>query len=76
MRKIWCEIIESACYEDRCLFKLSKIIEGNKVCEDCILREAEKLKETGPKKKKKAKSGPKKRLRSEKESKDAQNKTE
>ena len=70
-RKIYCEIMDGICYEDRCLFKLSKIIEGNKVCEACILREAEKLKETGPEKKKKAKSGPKKKLRSGKESIDA-----
>jgi hypothetical protein len=74
-RKIYCEIIEGICYEDRCLFKLSKIIEGNKTCEACILRETERLKSVGMgenrlEKKKKVKPGPKRKVRSEKKSND------
>lgn len=44
-RKIYCEVIEGVVYDDRCLFKLSKVIDGNKACEGCILRELEKSKE-------------------------------
>lgn len=43
-RKIYCEILEGVTFSDRCLFKLSKIIEGNKTCENCILRQLERLK--------------------------------
>jgi hypothetical protein len=43
-RKIYCEVIEGVVYDDRCLFKLSKIIEGNKTCKDCVLHEIEKNK--------------------------------
>jgi len=48
-RKVWCSIVEAPVYSDRCLFKLCKVIEGNKTCESCILRELEKLKATGTK---------------------------
>jgi excisionase family DNA binding protein len=48
-RKIYCNVLEGAVYEDRCLFKLSKILEGNKSCENCILRELEKIKLSGAK---------------------------
>jgi excisionase family DNA binding protein len=44
VKKVWCSVVEAPVYSDRCLFKLSKIIEGNKSCENCILRELEKLK--------------------------------
>ena len=43
-RKIYCEVVEGVTYEERCLFKLAKVIEGNKTCEDCILRELERIK--------------------------------
>ena len=43
-RKILCQVIEGIVYEDRCLYKLSKILEGSKTCEGCILREFEKMK--------------------------------
>jgi len=43
-RKIYCEILEGVTFSDRCLFKLSKIIEGNRTCENCILRQFERMK--------------------------------
>jgi excisionase family DNA binding protein len=43
-RKIFCGVVEGIVYDDRCLFKLSKVIEDNKTCEGCILREIEKVK--------------------------------
>ncbi len=46
-KKVWCEVLEAAVWSDRCLFKLSQIIEGNKSCESCILRELEKIKGCG-----------------------------
>ena len=46
-RKIYCEIVEGVTFESRCLFSLSKVIEGNPVCENCILRELKKLKRCG-----------------------------
>ena len=49
-RKIYCEVIEGIVYDDRCLFKLSKVIENNKSCENCILHEVEKIKSCGAKK--------------------------
>lgn len=49
IRKIYCEVIEGTVYEDRCLFKLSKVIEDNESCENCILRELEKNKLSGGK---------------------------
>jgi hypothetical protein len=42
-RKIFCEVIEGIVYEDRCLYKLSKILEG-RTCGNCILRELERMK--------------------------------
>ncbi len=51
-RKIFCEIIQGVVYEDRCLFKLSKVIEGNRSCRGCILQEIEKFK-SGKRKSKK-----------------------
>jgi len=48
-RKIYCEVLEGVTYDDRCLFKLSKVIEGNPVCENCILRELQILKRCEPK---------------------------
>ena len=53
VRKVHCSIVEGLVYEDRCLFKLSKIIEGNKTCENCLLRELEEIKHSGDKKKRK-----------------------
>jgi excisionase family DNA binding protein len=44
IKKIYCEILEGVTFSDRCLFKLSKIIEGNKTCENCILRQLERIK--------------------------------
>ena len=44
VKKVYCEIVEGITYSDRCLWKLSKIIEGNKVCEACLLRETEEIK--------------------------------
>lgn len=44
LRKIFCEIVEGAVYEDRCLFKLSQVIDGNPICKECILQELEALK--------------------------------
>ncbi|MFB3887621.1 MAG: helix-turn-helix domain-containing protein [Thermodesulfobacteriota bacterium] len=49
IRKIYCNVVEGVTYEDRCLLKLSKIIEGNPVCEDCTLRELLRLKRCGVK---------------------------
>ncbi|MGO8988758.1 MAG: helix-turn-helix domain-containing protein [bacterium] len=46
-RKVFCEIVEGVVYDDRCLFSLSKIIEGNKTCEDCIVRVMERVKSRG-----------------------------
>jgi len=46
-RKVYCEIVEGVTYETRCLFKLSKIIEGNETCENCILRQLERMKKAG-----------------------------
>lgn len=46
MRKVWCEVLEAAVYSYRCLYRLSKIIEGNKTCSNCILHELEKMKST------------------------------
>lgn len=43
-KKVWCEVIEGAVWSDRCLFKLSKVIEGNASCETCPVRELEILK--------------------------------
>lgn len=43
-RKIYCEVLEGVTFSDRCLFKLSKIIEGNRTCENCILRQLERMK--------------------------------
>lgn len=44
VRKVFCEVLDGVTYSDRCLFKLSKIIEGNKFCEECLLRELERMK--------------------------------
>jgi excisionase family DNA binding protein len=49
VKKIYCEILEGVTYSDRCLFKLSKVIEGNAACESCILRELERLRSAGAK---------------------------
>lgn len=46
-RKIYCNVLEGTVYENRCLFKLSKVIENNKSCESCILRELEQIKSCG-----------------------------
>lgn len=43
-RKVHCEIVEGLVYESRCLYKLSKIIEGNKTCENCLVRLFERMK--------------------------------
>jgi excisionase family DNA binding protein len=50
VRKIFCEIVSGAVYSDRCLWKLRQAIEGNKACEECILRELEEIKSRGGKK--------------------------
>jgi excisionase family DNA binding protein len=44
IRKVYCEVVEGAVYSDRCLYKLSKILNGNQACEACIVRELERLK--------------------------------
>ncbi len=49
-RKVFCEVVQGVVYDDRCLFKLSKVIENNKSCENCILQELEKIKSYGRKK--------------------------
>ncbi len=46
-RKIYCPIVEGVTYESRCLFALSKVIEGNPACESCILRELKAIKRCG-----------------------------
>jgi hypothetical protein len=46
VRKIYCEVVEGAVYEDRCIFKMSQTVEGNKTCERCILRELEDVKKS------------------------------
>lgn len=46
-RKIYCGIVEGVTYEDHCIFALSKVIEANPTCENCILRELKKLKLLG-----------------------------
>lgn len=43
-RKIFCGVVEGVVYDDRCLFKLSQVLEDNKTCEGCVLREIEKMK--------------------------------
>jgi excisionase family DNA binding protein len=43
-RKVYCGVVEGLVYDDRCLLKLSKMIEDNKTCENCILRELERAK--------------------------------
>jgi len=43
-RKIYCNVLEGVTFAERCLYELSKVIEGNKVCEDCIFRELKRLK--------------------------------
>lgn len=48
-RKIYCEVLEGVTYDDRCLFRLSKVIEANPTCEHCILRELQLLKRCGVK---------------------------
>jgi predicted DNA-binding transcriptional regulator AlpA len=50
-RKIYCEIVAGLTYEDRCLWKRAMTIDGNKSCENCILREVERLKEWEPQRK-------------------------
>lgn len=47
MRKIFCNVLEGVTYEDRCLFALSKVLEGNPDCEDCLVREIRRLKHCG-----------------------------
>src|SRR4030066_335450 len=42
-RKIYCNVLEGITYDDRCLFKLSKVIEANPECENCILRLYERM---------------------------------
>jgi excisionase family DNA binding protein len=49
VKKIYCEVLEGVTYSDRCLFKLSKVIEGNAACESCILRQLERLRSERPK---------------------------
>jgi excisionase family DNA binding protein len=49
IRKIFCEVVQGITYSDRCLFKLAKVLEGNKSCENCILREIEKIRSGGSK---------------------------
>ena len=66
--KVYCSVLEGVTFSDRCLFKLSKIIEGNKICEGCILRQLERLKRCGfeeaeARPVKKIKAGRKKRLK-------------
>jgi hypothetical protein len=43
MRKVFCEILDGIIYEDRCLFKLSAMVD-DKVCRNCILSENKVLK--------------------------------
>jgi excisionase family DNA binding protein len=43
-KKVWCSIVEAPVWSTRCLFKLCKVIEGNPTCEECILRQLERLK--------------------------------
>lgn len=47
IRKVLCEVVDGVVYSDRCLYKLSKVIEGNKTCENCILRRLEKIESRG-----------------------------
>lgn len=42
-RKIYCEVLEGVTFAERCLYELSKVIEGNKTCESCIFRELQRL---------------------------------
>jgi excisionase family DNA binding protein len=42
-RRIFCEVVEGVLLEDRCLYRLSKVIEENSTCENCIVRELEKI---------------------------------
>ena len=57
-RKIYCEVVEGIVWETRCLFKLSKVVEGSKACESCILRQLEEIQSCGIKR---AKASPKKK---------------
>jgi excisionase family DNA binding protein len=43
-KKVYCEVVEGVTYASRCLWRLSKVIEGNSTCEGCILRQLERLK--------------------------------
>ena len=43
IRKVFCEVIQGVTYSDRCLFKLAKVLEGNKSCEYCVIREIERI---------------------------------
>ena len=47
-RKVFCEILESVCYSDRCLYRLSKVIKGNKTCEQCFVHIVDQLEEIKP----------------------------
>jgi excisionase family DNA binding protein len=40
-RRIFCSIVEGLVFEDRCLWKLRKVIDESKECRNCILRELE-----------------------------------
>lgn len=61
-KKVWCSVVEGAVWSDRCLFKLSKVIEKNRDCESCILHELEQIKPYG----KEAKAGKKRKLKARK----------
>jgi excisionase family DNA binding protein len=61
-KKIWCSVVDGAVWSDRCLYKLSKIIEGSKDCESCILHELEQIKPCG----KEAKAGKKRKPKARK----------
>jgi hypothetical protein len=38
-KKVWCEILEGATYDQNCLFKLAQAIPGNKNCQNCVVFE-------------------------------------
>jgi len=42
-RKVFCEVVCGVVYEDRCLYRLCKVIDENRACELCVVREIEKL---------------------------------
>ncbi|MBM4277275.1 MAG: helix-turn-helix domain-containing protein [Deltaproteobacteria bacterium] len=43
-KRIYCSVLEGVTFAERCLYELSKVIQGSKTCESCIFREFQRLK--------------------------------